>query len=60
LLISTWAFSWFLESFNTYSALYSTLGNFIAILIWINLNCTILLLGFDLNTSIKKAKLIAT
>ena len=56
-LISTLGFSWFLEHFNTYSALYSTLGNLLVLLIWLNLSCTILLLGFDLNTSIKAAKL---
>lgn len=56
-LITTFGFSWFLENFNTYSALYSTLGNFLILLIWLNLSCTILLLGFDLNTSIKAAKL---
>ncbi|MGB1031108.1 MAG: YhjD/YihY/BrkB family envelope integrity protein, partial [Flavobacteriales bacterium] len=56
-LMSSLVFSWFLESFNTYSALYSTLGNFLSLLIWLNLNSTILLLGFELNTSIKRAKL---
>jgi len=57
-LMSSLLFSWFLESFNTYSALYSTLGNFLSLLIWLNLNSTILLLGFELNTSIKRAKLL--
>lgn len=56
-LLTSIGFSWFVSNFNTYSALYSTLGNFLLLLVWLNLNCNILLLGFELNTSIYRAKL---
>lgn len=56
LLVTSSAFAWFVNNFATYNKLYGSLGTFLLLLIWINLNSNILLIGFELNTSILKAK----
>ena len=49
-------FAYFINNLAQYDKLYGSLGSFLVLLIWINFNFIILLLGFELNTSIKKAK----
>jgi len=56
-ILGSLGFAWFVEYFAQYNKLYGSLGSFLVLLIWMNFNCTILLLGFELNTSISKAKL---
>lgn len=56
LLLTSSGFAWFVNNFATYNKLYGSLGTFLLLLIWINLNSNILLIGFELNTSILKAK----
>jgi membrane protein len=56
LIVTSAAFAWFVNNFASYNKLYGSLGTFLLLLIWINLNSVILLIGFELNTSIAKAK----
>jgi membrane protein len=48
-------FAYFINNFAQFNKLYGSLGTLMVLLIWMNLNCIILLAGFDLNASIRKA-----
>ncbi len=45
-------FSYYVNNFNTYNELYGSIGTIISIMLWIQLNCLFLFLGFELNASI--------
>lgn len=51
-ILSSIAFSFYVENFNTYNKLYGSIGTIIVIMLWIQLNCFIILVGFELNASI--------
>jgi membrane protein len=55
-IVTSVLFAWFVNNFSSYNTLYGSLGTLLILLIWTNVNSTILLIGFELNTSIKKAK----
>lgn len=52
-------FSAFVNSFGTYNILYGSLGTIIVIMVLVFLNSMAILLGFELNVSIKSLKLMA-
>ena len=54
LIATSFGFSYFLENFAQFNKLYGSLGTLMVILIWLNLNMVILLVGFDLNALIRK------
>jgi len=49
-------FAYYVNNFGNYNKLYGSIGTLIVIMLWIYINSLILLLGFDLNVSILKAK----
>ncbi len=51
-IVTSVAFSYFIDNFGTQSKVYGSLGALIVILVWMQLNCFILLAGFELNASI--------
>jgi len=51
-IVSSLAFSLYVEAFNTYNKIYGSIGTIIVIMLWIQINCFILLVGFELNASI--------
>lgn len=51
-ILSSLAFSYYVDSFNTYNKLYGSIGTIIVIILWIQLNAFVILLGFELNASI--------
>jgi membrane protein len=51
-IITSLAFSYYVNRFNTYNELYGSIGTIIVLMIWIQLNSLILLIGFELNASI--------
>jgi membrane protein len=55
-LASSYGFSVYLTYFNSYNKLYGSIGTIILLLVYINLNAWVLLLGFELNASIQSAK----
>ncbi len=58
-LLTTIGFAIYLNNFGNYNELYGTLGTLVVLLIWLNFNCLILLLGFELNASISKATMLS-
>ncbi len=51
-ILSSLVFSFFVREFDTYNQLYGYIGTIIVILLWIQINAFILLVGFELNASI--------
>ena len=45
------AFAWFANSLSSYNRLYGSLGTLLLLLVWLNVNCFFLILGFDLTPS---------
>jgi membrane protein len=46
----------YFENFSRYNLLYGSIGSLIILLIWLYYNAIILLIGFELNTSIRESK----
>ncbi|GLR19401.1 YihY/virulence factor BrkB family protein [Portibacter lacus] len=51
-IILSLAFAGFVNNFGAYNKIYGTIGGLIIILVWIQFNCTILLIGYEINASI--------
>ncbi|HCC64758.1 MAG TPA: hypothetical protein DEP62_06040 [Flavobacteriales bacterium] len=49
-------FSFFIAKVNTYNRLYGSLGTLLLLLVWVNANSAVLLLGFELDASIERAR----
>jgi membrane protein len=49
-------FAYYVNNFGNYNKLYGSIGTLLVILLWIYFNSLVLLVGFDLNASIRKAK----
>lgn len=45
-------FSYFVDNFGQYNELYGSIGALIVLMIWLQINAILLLIGFELNTSI--------
>lgn len=54
-ILTSMGFSAYVNDFGQYNKLYGTIGTLIIILIWLYLNSIALLVGFELNVSIKAA-----
>ena len=51
-IISSVGFSAYVNEFNTYNELYGSIGTIIVLMLWIQINSLILLVGFELDASI--------
>lgn len=51
-ILSSLAFSFYVEAFDTYNKIYGSIGTIIVLMLWIQINCFILQVGFELNASI--------
>lgn len=51
-IISTSTFGWYLNNFSSYNTFYGSIGTVMALMVLIYLNATVLLIGFEINTSI--------
>ena len=56
LVILLWVLNVYFSNFTNYNVIYGSLGALFAILLWINWSSVVLLIGYDLNVSIAKAK----
>jgi membrane protein len=56
IILTSVGFSAYINNFGTYNKFYGSIGTLIALLIWLFVNCMVLLIGFDLNLSINQAK----
>jgi membrane protein len=57
IILTSLAFSYYLGHFGKYNKLYGSIGTLLALLIWLNINSFVLLIGFELNVSIHNAHL---
>ena len=51
-IMSSLAFSYFIDNFGSYNKIYGSIGALIVTLIWLEINCFVILVGFELNASI--------
>ncbi|MEO6546575.1 MAG: YihY/virulence factor BrkB family protein [Ferruginibacter sp.] len=58
-ILATYGFSYFVNTFGKYNALYGSIGTIIVFMGLIYINSLVLLIGFELNVSIKSLKSIA-
>jgi len=56
-IIVSLGFAFYVNNFASYNKLYGSLGILIVLMLWMYLNALILLIGYDLNASIKEAKM---
>jgi membrane protein len=57
ILISS-GFAYYVNNFSTYNKIYGSIGTLMVIMLWLYFNSLVLLIGFELNASIKHAKSI--
>ncbi|MBA3901287.1 MAG: YihY/virulence factor BrkB family protein, partial [Bacteroidetes bacterium] len=55
-IITSLGFAYYVNNFGQYNKLYGSIGTIIVMLLWMQFNSFILLIGFELNASIKNAK----
>jgi membrane protein len=55
-IITSLGFAYYVNNFGQYNKLYGSIGTIIVMLLWMQFNSFILLIGFELNASIKTAK----
>ena len=53
----TWGFQVYLDNFNQYNILYGSIGTLLLIMLWIFLNCLVLLVGYEINVAILQGRL---
>ena len=56
IVLTSIAFAWFANSLSSYNRLYGSLGTLLLLLVWLNVNCFFLILGFDLDAALNKAR----
>lgn len=56
IVISSLGFSYYVNNFAQYNKLYGSIGTLIVIMMWLYINSFVLLIGFELNTSLRSAK----
>ncbi|MBA4852695.1 YihY/virulence factor BrkB family protein [Emticicia sp. BO119] len=54
-ILVTNLFSFYLANFNSYNKLYGSIGTLIALMVWLYLIALILILGFEINISVRDA-----
>lgn len=56
MIIVSSGFAFYVNNFGQYNKVYGSIGTLIVIMLWIQFNSIILLIGFELNASIRNAK----
>lgn len=51
-ILSSGGFSFYVDNFGNFNKIYGSIGTLIVLMIWIQLNCMILLIGFEINAAI--------
>ncbi|MEO7175167.1 MAG: YihY/virulence factor BrkB family protein [Saprospiraceae bacterium] len=52
MILASMGFSYFVNNFGAYNKIYGSIGTLIVVMIWLQINSFVLLLGFELNKSI--------
>lgn len=60
IVITTLGFNYFINNFGQYNKIYGSIGTLIVILIWLYINMLVILVGYELNVSIRKARKITS
>lgn len=55
IVITTQGFNFYVDNFSRYNVLYGSIGTLMVIMLWIYANAFVLLMGFELNASIRVA-----
>ena len=55
-LVTTYLFSYYVDNFGSYNKIYGSLGAIIGLMMLIYINCSSILIGYELNSSISDAK----
>jgi membrane protein len=51
-ILTSWFFSFYVDNFGNYNKVYGSIGTLIVLMVWIQLNSMILLIGFEVNAAI--------
>lgn len=51
-ILISWGFSFYVDNFGSYNKIYGSIGTLIVLMVWLQLNCMILLIGFEVNAGI--------
>lgn len=49
---ASWGFSFYADNISNFNTVYGSIGTIMAFMLWIQLNCIVLLMGFELNAGI--------
>jgi membrane protein len=55
-VLLTYIFAVYVKDFARYNVLYGSIGSIILIMVWVNINIILILLGNELNIAIKKVR----
>jgi membrane protein len=58
IVVTTLGFNFYVDNFSSYNVLYGSLGTLMIVLVWIYINAISLIVGFELNASIRIAQKI--
>jgi len=58
IIVTTLGFNFYVDNFSKYNVLYGSIGTLMVVMLWIYFNSFSLLVGFELNASIKNAKVV--
>ncbi len=56
MVLTSAGFAYYVENFSQYNKFYGSLGALIALMIWLYINAIVLIIGFEINESVKLAK----
>jgi membrane protein len=56
IILVSWGFAYYVNNFGSYNKLYGSIGTIIVVMLFINFNVFVVLLGYELNSSIYLAK----
>jgi membrane protein len=51
-ILASLVFNYYVNNFSTYNKVYGSIGTIMVIMLWLEFNCLIMLIGFDLNAKI--------
>ena len=51
-ILLSWGFKIYLANFNRYNLLYGSIGTLLLVMLWLLLNCFVIMLGYELNLAI--------
>jgi membrane protein len=56
-IVASYILAEFFRNFDSYNKIYGTIGSFPVLMLWIFINCLVLLVGFELNVSIRAGRI---